>query len=74
MENIVLTQKEFDNLLEYSCSLPTGTTIGKKWKKGWPYYKPTEWYLCEYIKHDDPDKVGISYKRIVAVFRLKNKK
>lgn len=28
-----LTHREFDDLLEYSASLPTGTTIGKRWKR-----------------------------------------
>jgi hypothetical protein len=29
---VQLTQREFDSLGEYSLSLPTGTTLGKKWK------------------------------------------
>ena len=33
METIYLTQKEFDDLLEYSISQPTGVTIGKVWKR-----------------------------------------
>ncbi len=33
MNEVCLTQKEFDDLLEYSMSLPTGTTIGKQWKR-----------------------------------------
>jgi hypothetical protein len=32
-ETFTLTRKEFDDLLEYSCTLPTGTTIGKRWKR-----------------------------------------
>lgn len=30
---LALTQAEFDALPEYSCSLPTGTTPGKRWKR-----------------------------------------
>ena len=33
MEKTYLTTKEFDDLLEYSCSIPTGTALGKKWKR-----------------------------------------
>ncbi len=33
MNTEYLTQKEFDDLLEYSTSIPTGTTLGKKWKR-----------------------------------------
>ena len=28
-----LTRAEFDALPEYSCSLPTGTAVGKRWKR-----------------------------------------
>jgi hypothetical protein len=30
---IKLTPNEFRNLSEYSCSIPTGTTPGKRWKR-----------------------------------------
>jgi hypothetical protein len=74
MEQITLTQKEFNKLLEYSFTIPTGTIIGKQWKKGVPYDNPTKWYLCEYIEHEDPNKVGILYKQIVAVVKIKRMK
>lgn len=35
-----ITQKELDELLEYSCSLPTGTTPGKRWKRDLEAYAP----------------------------------
>ena len=34
-----LTQKQFDNLYEYSGSVPTGTTIGKRWKRNRNAYR-----------------------------------
>ena len=38
--NIVrLTTPQFEALLEYSSSLPTGTTIGKRWRRREPYYQ-----------------------------------
>jgi hypothetical protein len=33
MDEIYLTQKQLDELLEYSTSIPTGTTEGKQWKR-----------------------------------------
>lgn len=33
MKTKLVTQKEFDTLLEYSTSIPTGVTIGKTWKR-----------------------------------------
>lgn len=37
-EVIELTRAEFDALPEYSCSLPTGTTLGKRWRKNGDAY------------------------------------
>lgn len=71
MEQITLTEREFRDLMDYSYSLPTGTTIGKRWKIGKPYNKPTQWYMGEYVKCDEPGHVGILWRRIVAVVRLK---
>ena len=64
-----LTQREFDELLEYSTTLPTGTTIGKKWKRRVPPSgsNPT-WFLGEYVEDVEPYKsqgmVGIKWTRI----------
>jgi len=33
METVYLTKRELDGLAEYSCTVPTGTTIGKRWKR-----------------------------------------
>lgn len=30
---VVLTPREFEDLPEYSCSIPTGTTTGKMWRR-----------------------------------------
>lgn len=68
----VLTRKQFDALLEYSCSLPTGTTIGKQWKCRRPYIddgNPPDWYLGEYVEDPNPEYrqkgyVGIKWRKI----------
>ena len=71
METIVLTKIEFDQLPTYSCSIPTGTTIGKRWKRGAPYINPDTWYLCEYVEASDTKMIGIHYKLIVGILKLK---
>lgn len=56
---ICMTQQEFDDLPEYSATLPTGTTPGKRWKRKIytgsrplptpPYHIFTEeWLIGEY--------------------------
>lgn len=47
-----MSRREFDELPEYSCTLPTGTTIGKKWKRREPYGADPDtatWYLGTYV-------------------------
>ena len=46
-----MTRREFDALLEYSTSLPTGTTPGKQWKRAvrpWMNKPHDEWRLGQY--------------------------
>ena len=48
-DGVYMTMCEFDMLPEYSCSIPTGTTAGKRWKRGWPYMQPRHsWQMGEY--------------------------
>lgn len=63
-----MTQAEVDALLEYSRSLPTGTTPGKRWKLQ-VYAKvngktvPDGWWLGEYGKVHG-DQIDIQWSRI----------
>jgi hypothetical protein len=67
MEKVILTKEEFDALGEYSCSLPTGTTLGKIWKYNRLAYAPSrftnpkikieDWYMGEYAP-DPKAKMG----------------
>lgn len=63
----------FDNMDEYSCSIPTGTTIGKRWRKHEPYVivkgQISVWYMGEYAL--DPEfpetRVKIIWRKIKIV-------
>lgn len=63
VESISLTRKEFDRLPEYSCSFPTGITIGKRWKRNLsftdPRADPDVWYMGEYVGVDKKGYTGI---------------
>lgn len=67
----VIERKEFDRLPEYSCSLPTGTILGKVWKRRVPYLivedEPCKWYLGEYYDDGTPDQVAIRWREILLV-------
>lgn len=69
---LALTQREIEELCreygEYSCSIPTGTTIGKRWMCNANAYTPgaeDDWYLCEYVSDPDPKMVGIRTYHVV---------
>lgn len=67
MKETVISREELAALLEYSCSLPTGTTIGKRWRRDTNAYRddrrgvPSEWVLGEYVDIGDPANVGIRW-------------
>lgn len=62
----LMNQKEFDNLPDYSCSIPSLTTIGKRWKRSESYCKPREkWLMGEYVEIGSADKVGIKWREIM---------
>ena len=67
MDEIVISRAELAALPEYSCSLPTGTTIGKRWRASTTFGLPKEsarveeWKIAEYVEHPDPDLVGIKW-------------
>jgi len=64
-EPIKLTEDEFRELLEYSCSYPTATTIGKCWKA---HLRTGEWMHREYAEHPtDDSKVLIIARDIIIV-------
>jgi len=82
MKTIELTQKELDNLGEYSISLPTRTTIGKRWKanKNWGRVvqypcgdgmrtdpAPPRWVVGEYVDSPKANMVGILWYEVIII-------
>lgn len=72
-----MTQREFDALLEYSTTLPTGTTPGKAWKCRRPYWAPREradWWRGTYglpypEGHEHHGQIPIGWRRIHVIGR-----
>lgn len=70
LPELPITEKQLHDLPEYSSSVPTGITIGKRWKRN-PWYfdkassdlRPEQWVVCEYVPHEDPGLVGFAYYR-----------
>ena len=63
-------------LPEYSCTIPTGTTIGKRWRRATIWgrradkplekYPDTEWWIGTYVEDPEPHMVGIVWEWAVA--------
>jgi hypothetical protein len=70
-----LTRAAFDALPEYSGTLPTGTTIGKRWRRRVPFsraspsYVPARWFMGEYVHDRDAPagSVAIVWREIEIV-------
>lgn len=68
----MISRSELAQLPEYSCSVPTGTTLGKRWRRNLNAYRPdrvgvpAEWVIGEYVAHPDPTLVGIRWTWAVA--------
>ena len=73
----VMTKAAFDQLNDYSTSLPSGVYIRKRWKRNnasvpglGPYsrdYENPDWYLGEYTEDKDPAVAGIKWRRILLL-------
>lgn len=62
----------FSALYDYSSSLPTGTTIGKRWKRRRDYHDESKgWVLGEYAECNppNPDRVRIIWRDLEVVDR-----
>lgn len=61
--HVLITEPDLMGLPEYSTSYPTGTTIGKRWRRDVHFRtgKPPKWIVGTYVKVDAPGKVGIQW-------------
>jgi hypothetical protein len=74
-----ITAEKLKKLPEYSATLPTGQTIGKRWKRNihpscreqyGPSGLPPErctWIVGEFYKHPDPNLTGILWYDVEVV-------
>lgn len=59
----LMTEEDLSALSEYSGTLPTGTFIGKRWKR-----KHGEgWLMGEFAPNPDPKTIDIIWREVVLV-------
>jgi hypothetical protein len=64
----VVTEEAFNKMLEYSCSMPTGQGIGKRWKRKADYYDESKgWFMLEYVEVPEPGMVGVKWRELLVV-------
>lgn len=74
-KHALMSRKTFEELLDYSMSMPTGAYEGKMWKRQygcWEYgrWKPEEpemWQLCWYGVDADETQVSGNCRKILVV-------
>lgn len=54
-------ESDFNKLLEYSSSIPSGVYIGKMWKMK----RGETWYLAWFSECEDPNYVNNNYREIL---------
>lgn len=65
MKETIITPTELADLLEYSCSIPSGAIIGKRWRRNLNAYRkdrigvPAEWMIGEFVDIGSDKEVGI---------------
>ncbi len=70
---IEMGQSYFNKLGDYSCTLPSGTYVGKRWKRLTPYrIEPWEdkvftWTMGEFYDIGSKDRIGINWRPIVLM-------
>lgn len=67
---LLLHRAELDALGEYSCSYPSGTTVGKVWARRSPgdaQAADADWYIGMYVPDEDPQQVGIVWFQVVLL-------
>ena len=64
-DTIHLTQTEINGLLEYSCSVPTGVIVGKRWKRR----IIGGWLMGEYTE-GRPGYINTVWKRIIKINQI----
>lgn len=58
----VLTRREFEELPEYSTSIPTGKKPGKRWKRDLNTLPPArKWMIGEYVDVGSTTEIGIRW-------------
>ena len=73
-DSAIMSKAVFDELAEYSTSMPSGVYPGKCWKreeyimdKGRVVLRTGKWWLCWYGLHEDPKFVSNNFRKILFV-------
>lgn len=67
-KSVIMTQRDFDKLAEYSCTNPTALYAGKCWKRHVERKGIDKWYLCFVTDvPNEPQYVDINAREILII-------
>ncbi len=66
MPSLIVTLERFQQISNYSCTIPTGATPFKSWRRGVPYRGPVRWYLGTFVPlpTDAEGEVSIIWRQL----------
>lgn len=60
----IVAKRDFDELLDYSNTIPDGKYVGKMWRRE---HARGKWLLCWYGPHVDPKSLSINYRELLVL-------
>ena len=74
-ETAIMDRVYFEEMAEYSCSMPTGVFLGKRWKRDDTAYnhlrgkppEPPHWVMGEYVKSDDLKMAATKWREVIVL-------
>jgi hypothetical protein len=60
----IVSLNAFNALGDYSCTIPSGTVIGKVWKRHELYSGRGQWWFGQFSRCEDPEMVNIIWREL----------
>ena len=60
----IVTMNGFKALDDYSCTLPSGTVVGKVWKRHEPFSGRGQWWFGQFSHSTEPGMIDIVWREL----------
>jgi hypothetical protein len=60
----IVSLNTFEALGDYSCTVPSGTVVGKVWKRHVPLGRRGQWWFGQFSRSEYPEMVNIIWREL----------